>query len=185
MNVIGFLCVSLCSSINLLHNSLGSRRACACWQAGSVVQIATVFAKHTTEEQSYLVCVCVCVCVFFFADKITQCKDLHKEMFPVYGWNWLSSKAVQPWWETFRLRRRGWNRGEEVTETTVKRLLWCGFRRTGKATGQVYQRWWRIRREISHVFFFSGFEYHMFYVSISICDIFTDSPSYRVMSIGP
>jgi hypothetical protein len=25
----------------------------------------------------------------------------------------------------------------EVAETTVKRLLCCGFRRTGKATGQV------------------------------------------------
>jgi hypothetical protein len=46
----------------------------------------------------------------------------------------------------------------EVTETTVKRLLFC----IGKATAQFYQCWWRICREInvfsqvrtSHVFTF-------------------------------
>jgi hypothetical protein len=61
-----------------------------------------------------------------------------------------------------------------VAEKTVKRLLCCGFRRTGKAMGQVHERWWRIRREInvfpqiriSHVLRF-----------ISIGDLFTDSPS--------
>jgi hypothetical protein len=47
-----------------------------------------------------------------------------------------------------------------VVETTVKRLLCCGFRRTGKAMGQMYQCWWSCR-EIN---VFSGFEYHMFYV---------------------
>jgi hypothetical protein len=49
-----------------------------------------------------------------------------------------------------------------VTETTVKRLLCCGFRRTGKAMGHMHQCWWRICPEIN-VFFFR-FEYHMFYV---------------------
>jgi hypothetical protein len=55
---------------------------------------------------------------------------------------------------------------DEEAETEVlkwlRKLLCCGFRRTGKAMGQVYQCSWRICREIS-VFFFS-FEYHMFYV---------------------
>jgi hypothetical protein len=46
----------------------------------------------------------------------------------------------------------------EVAETTVKRLLCCGFRRTGKAMGQC---WWKISQEIN---IFSKFEYHMFYV---------------------
>jgi hypothetical protein len=49
-----------------------------------------------------------------------------------------------------------------VAETTMKILLCCGFRRTVKATGQVYQCWWRICREIN--FFLSMFEYHVFYV---------------------
>jgi hypothetical protein len=33
--------------------------------------------------------------------------------------------------------------GAEVAETTVKRLLCCGFRRSGKAMGQLYQCCWR------------------------------------------
>jgi hypothetical protein len=61
-----------------------------------------------------------------------------------------------------------------VAEITVKRLLCCGFRRTGKAMGHVYQCCWRICREINA---FSGFEYH-FLCFIYICDLFTDSPSY-------
>jgi hypothetical protein len=34
-----------------------------------------------------------------------------------------------------------------VAETTVIRLLCCGFQRTGKAMGHLYQCWWRICRE--------------------------------------
>jgi hypothetical protein len=49
----------------------------------------------------------------------------------------------------------------EAAETTVRRLLCCGFRCTGKTTGQAYQCWWRICREI-HVFY--RFEYHTFNV---------------------
>jgi hypothetical protein len=48
-----------------------------------------------------------------------------------------------------------------VAETTVKRLLCCGFRHTGKAMGQLYQCRWRICREINVS---TGLEYHMFYV---------------------
>jgi hypothetical protein len=48
-----------------------------------------------------------------------------------------------------------------VTETTAKRLLCCGFRRTGKAMGQVCQCWWRVCREVN---VFSRFDYHMIYV---------------------
>jgi hypothetical protein len=46
---------------------------------------------------------------------------------------------------------RSCNKSVEMAETTVKRLLCCEFRRTGKAMGQVYQCWWRICRE--NVFF--------------------------------
>jgi hypothetical protein len=53
-----------------------------------------------------------------------------------------------------------------VAETTVKRLLCCGFRRTGKAKGQLYQCWWRISREIN---IFTRFE-------------FTDSPTYNYVT---
>jgi hypothetical protein len=48
-----------------------------------------------------------------------------------------------------------------VSETTITRILFCGFRRTGKAMGQVYQCWWRVFREIN---ISSRFEYPVFYV---------------------
>jgi hypothetical protein len=55
-----------------------------------------------------------------------------------------------------------------------KRLLCCRFRRTGKAVGQVYQSWWRICREIN---VFSQVRISHVLRFISICDLFTDSPS--------
>jgi hypothetical protein len=58
-----------------------------------------------------------------------------------------------------------------VAETTVKRFLCCGFRRTGKAMEQVYRCWLRICREIN---VFPRLEYRTFY----ICGLFTESPSY-------
>jgi hypothetical protein len=48
-----------------------------------------------------------------------------------------------------------------VTETAVKILPCCGFRRTDKAMGQMYLCWWRIGGGIN---VFSRFEYHVFYV---------------------
>jgi hypothetical protein len=63
--------------------------------------------------------------------------------------NPLTDKRFPMGWQTFRLRRRDWNGGAEVAETTVKRLPRCGFRRTGKAMGQVYQCCWWIWREIN------------------------------------
>jgi tRNA G26 N,N-dimethylase Trm1 len=59
----------------------------------SVVKTVTVLEECFTEEQS-------CV-VFPFVDKSTQCKGIHKEMFPVYGGNFLSHKAVHNWVEKF------------------------------------------------------------------------------------
>jgi hypothetical protein len=100
-------------------------------------------------------------------------------MFPVYSEKCLSRKAIQPWWQTFRWWRRGRNGGAEVAETKVKKLLICGFWRTGIAMRQVYQCWSRICRVIN-VFF--RLEYHMFY----ICDLFTSCPSYiQLLQLSP
>jgi hypothetical protein len=53
----------------------------------------------------------------------------------------LSRKTVQNWVEKFSQGRSkladDTRPGMEVSETTVKRLLFCGFRRTGKAMGQI------------------------------------------------
>jgi hypothetical protein len=78
------------------------------------------------------------LCVFSGPQKI------HKEMCPIYGGKSLSRKAVHNYVEKFS---QGLSKvaddarlGAEVAETTVKRLLCCGFRITGKAMGRVYQR---------------------------------------------
>jgi hypothetical protein len=61
-----------------------------------------------------------------------------------------------------------------MAETTAKRLLCCGFRRNAKAMGQVFQCWWRICRKIN-VFFQVRISHVLRF--ISICELFTDSPS--------
>jgi hypothetical protein len=106
---------------------------------------------------------------FFVCEKLINAKDIHKEIFPVYGGKCLLRKAFHNWIEKLsqgRSKVADYSRSSEVAETTVKRLLRCWFRRTGKAMGQVYQCRRKIYQEIN---VFSGFEYH----------IFTDSVVYR------
>jgi hypothetical protein len=85
-------------------------------------------------------------------------------------------------WEDVRNVRAVARPVAEVAERTVKRLLICWFRLTGKAMGQVYQCWWRICREINVFFSVLDIIYLRF---ISIYDLFTDSPSYSVSILLP
>jgi hypothetical protein len=64
--------------------------------------------------------------------------------------------------QTFRWWRRGWNgRGGEMAETTVKRLVGCGFRRTGK------DQCWRRRCRKMNVFFPPGSDITCFFTFYS------------------
>jgi hypothetical protein len=110
-------------------------------------------------------------CAFLWA-KGLNAKDVHKEMFPVYSGKCLSRKVVHNWVANVSVMKKLKRRCGSSCDNS-QRLICCGVRRTGKAMGQVYQRWWRIRREIN-VFFFR-FEYPVLRF-ISICDLFTDSP---------
>jgi hypothetical protein len=92
--------------------------------------MATVFQELTTEDQHSLV-------RFLWAKELSV-KDIPKEMFPVYGGKWPSRKAVHSWVQKSSQGRRDRNGGAEVAETTVKKLVFCGFRRNGKSIGQVY-----------------------------------------------
>jgi hypothetical protein len=119
--------------------------------------LATALEGYDTEEQRSVV-------RFLWAKELSA-TDIHKEMFPVYGGKCLSRKAVHNCVKKFSQERSkvaddAWP-GAQVPEATVKILLCCGFRRTGKTVEHVYQCWWRICREIN---FFSIFEYHMVYV---------------------
>jgi hypothetical protein len=109
-------------------------------------------------KSSVLLCVFVCVRMHMRVSvhvKGLNAKDIHKEMLPVYCWKCLLHKAVHNWVSDVLLWRRGWNGGAEVVLMTVKRLMCCGFHRTGKVMGQVYQCWWRVYWEIN-VFFQVG-----------------------------
>jgi hypothetical protein len=66
MDVIGFLCLSLDISTVQFHDSLGSRRACACSQAGFSSQNGDHALGCITEEQRHI--------VHFFVGKMAQPK---------------------------------------------------------------------------------------------------------------
>jgi hypothetical protein len=55
--------------------------------------VATVLEGYTTEEQRSV--------VLFLWAKGLNAKDIHKEMFPLYGGKCLSRKAVHNWFEKF------------------------------------------------------------------------------------
>jgi hypothetical protein len=100
----------------------------------------TTVLECTTEEQRSLIRV--------LRTNGLNAKDIHKEMFPVCGGKCLSRKAVHNWIEKFPQGRskvadddRPGCLCAKVAEPTIKRLPCCGFRRNGKAMGQVYQCW--------------------------------------------
>jgi hypothetical protein len=169
MDVIGFLCVSLGSITVQLHDSLRSRCACACTEADFGSQNGDRAWRCTNEELRYVV-------RFFCGQKDSMQRIFIKKCFLFTVGSVFHVKRFTTGWQTFR-RWRGWNGGAEVAETTVRRLLCCQFRRTGKAIGHVYQWWWRTCREkkclfqvrILHILRFT-----------SICDLFSDCPSYIV-----
>jgi hypothetical protein len=75
---------------------------------------------------------------------------------------------------------------DEEVETEVRKWLRqhtkdCGFRRTGKAMGQVYLCWWRICREINVL---SRFEYQLFYISYPFVTCLLTLPRVRSVRFG-
>jgi hypothetical protein len=85
--------------------------------------MATMLEECITEEQRSV--------MRFLRSKELNAKDIHEEMFSVYGGKCVSRKAVYNWVEKFSQGRSkvgdDAQSGAEVAETTVKRLLCCGF----------------------------------------------------------
>jgi hypothetical protein len=85
--------------------------------------MSNVLEECTVEEQRSL--------VRFLWAKGLSAKDFHKEMFPVYDRKCLSGKAIHDWVEKFsqELSKVADDARPvaEVAETTVERLLCCGF----------------------------------------------------------
>jgi hypothetical protein len=158
MDAIRFLCVTLGSSTVQLHDSLGSRPACACSVAG--------FSNQNGDRASgvYYLRAAFC-CVFFCGRKDSMQRIFITKCFLFTVGSVCHLKRFTTGWQTFRWWRRGWNGGAKVAETTVKRLLSLGSRRTGKAMGQVYQCWWKICREVN-VFLSSNTTCFTFYIHL-------------------
>jgi hypothetical protein len=175
MDVIFFLCVSFGSSTVQLHDSLDSRRACACSEAG--------FSNQNGDRAWGVYYRRAAFCYAFLLAKGLNAKDIHKEMSVLFKVGSVCRvKRFTSVWPTFRWWRRGWNEGAEVAEKTLKRLLCCGLLRTDKAMGQVYQCWRRMCWEIN-VFFIPQVRISHVLRFISICDLFTDSQSEIFVNI--
>jgi hypothetical protein len=134
MKVIWFLCVSLGSSTVQLHDSLGSRRASSCSEAGLSSQHGDGAGGVYYQRVGFYA---------VFVGKRIKCEGYSQKMVSDYGRKGLSRKAVHNWAEKFSQESSkvadDARPGAEVAETIFKRLLCCGFRRTGKAIGQVFQ----------------------------------------------
>jgi hypothetical protein len=91
MDVTGFLCVSLGSSTVQLHDSLGSRRACSCSEAG--------FSSQNGDRASVVYYRTAAFCCAFSWEKGLNAKDIHNEMFPVCD---CRVKRFTTGWQTFR-----------------------------------------------------------------------------------
>jgi hypothetical protein len=131
MDVTGFSFVSLGSSTVQLHDSLGSRRACSCSEAGFSSQ------KGDRVWGVYYRRAAFC-CAFLWAKELNA-KDIHKEIFLFMVGSVSRIKRSTTGWQKLFWWWRGWNGGAEVAETTAKILLCCGFRTISKVRGQVYQ----------------------------------------------
>jgi hypothetical protein len=140
--------VSLGSSTVQLHESLGSRRACACSEVR--------FSGQNYDRAWRLYYRRAEVCCELFCRQKDSMQRIFIKMFPVYGGKCLSRKAIQNRVQEFSQGRSkaadDARPGAEVAQTTVKRLLCCGVRRSGKDIEQMYQCWWRTCREINVLF---------------------------------
>jgi hypothetical protein len=152
MDVIGFACVSLGSSTVQLHDSLGSKCACTGCGAGLKVKMANVLMQYTTVRAAFS-------CAFLVG-KRAPCKGYSQRNVSCLRWS-MSRKAFYNWAEKCSQRPSkvaddAWpGRPVEITtEADVQRMEeFGGFWRAGNAMGQVYECWWRIRREIRVKFF--------------------------------
>jgi hypothetical protein len=165
MDVIRFLCVSQDSRTVQLHDTLLSRRVCTCSEAGFSSQKRDhawgVFYRRPAFS-----------CAFLWAKGLSVIY-IHKEVFSVYCGKCLTRKPVHNWVTNVFL---WWNGSAEVAETTLRRLVCCGFRRIIKrrdksfnVAGWYVEKWmlFHFQVRISNVLRF-----------ISVCDLFTGSPSY-------
>jgi hypothetical protein len=113
-------------------------------------------------------------CAFLWA-KGLYAKDIHEEMLHVYGGKPLLHKACHNWVEKFSQGRSkvtdDAQPGAEVAETTVKRLLCCGFSWESNETSVSM-----LMEDMSRNKCFFQVRISLVLCFISLCDLFTDYP---------
>jgi hypothetical protein len=136
----------------------------------SVVKMAIVLEDCTIKEQCSVVC--------FLWAKGLSAKDTHKEMFPVYGGNHLPCKAVHNGVEKHgkcftddeEVETEAWKwlrqQSKDFYAAGLDALLRDGTSASMLVNDMLRNKGF-FQVQISHVLLF-----------ISICDLFTDSPSY-------
>jgi hypothetical protein len=133
--------------------------------------MTTVLEECNTEEQHSF--------VRFLWAKELNAKNIHKEIFPVYGGNCLSRKAVHNWVEKFPQGRT------EVADVEMEVRNW--LRQQSKhfhAAGfdALVKRWDKSINVgggcVEKYIFFPGSNITC-YTFLSISDLFTDSSSYK------
>jgi hypothetical protein len=147
MDVIGFLFVSLGNSTVQFHHSLGSRRAWACSEAGFSSQNGErAWGVYYRKPEFFL----------RFCGQTDSVQRIFIKKYFLFTVGSVSSrKAIHNWIE----KRGKLFADDEELETEERKLL----RQESKALyavgfdalvkrWDVYQRWWRIRREINVYF---------------------------------
>jgi hypothetical protein len=121
--------------------------------------MATVLEGHTTEEQRFVV-------LFFLWANDSMQRIFTKKCFLFTIESVCRVNRFTTGWQMFRWWRRGWNGFAEVSETTVKRPLSCGFRHIDKTIGQICHCWWRICEHIKVFFPISNITCFTFYIHL-------------------
>jgi hypothetical protein len=125
-------------------------RTCACSQDG--------FSGENGDRAWGMYYRKAAFCCAFFVGKITQSKFIKKR----FQFTMASVCHLEKFSQG---RSKVADDETEVGETTVKRLLCCGFQRTGKTLGHVYQCWWGICRKVN-VFPGSNITCFTFYIHL-------------------
>jgi hypothetical protein len=151
MDVIGFLSVSPGSSTIQLHDSLGSRYACACSEAGFNSQNG----DHPRGVHYWRALLC---CVFFCGQKDSMQRISINKYFLFMLRSACRIKQLHVVSKCFAHDEEVETEVQKWPRQQSKDIYAVGF----DAMGQVYQCWWRICWEIN---VFPRFEYHTFYIS--------------------
>jgi hypothetical protein len=118
MDVIGFLYVSLGNSSTVqLHNSLGSRRKCACSKAGFNSQNGDRYWRIIYYRKAAF-------CYAFLCGQNYSMQNIFiKKLFLFTVGSVCRVKQFTTGWQTFYWWRRGWNGVAEMAETSVLMLV--------------------------------------------------------------